>query len=496
MFRKFLFPSAMVLLIVGLLAALAGSAQAQTIIIDNSDGAPNFITTGNDWASWGTAGYGFNGSDSDYLYLSHTVGGADRRGSAIWSPDIPTAGTYRIATWFRRTSNRTSDADYFVMDGNGEDRHVVVNQRGSGASGWVSLGTSWCAEGRDGCRVILNGSDDDHSDEANAVRFQLVEADSEPPPPLEPEVPCTWPGWGDHTQEAFATVVSGSDWTQLERATGAPDGRGAHTPNMDDGELFKAGGWSLCDPWGDWEEITSVRLSVRARTQYEAGTYDIFVRLDGGGLSERIWHDTGYRWHTVDLTSEMSVWTWEDVADIRARLTLHSHPGGRRDSDVWADSFRLRVGYSMIPSGELRDEGDEPDDGVEQEPEPSECDGDCVETSDWWWNDAGDGANANDAPADDVDELDGYQDPDDAPPVDEEEEPDGDDDVETDDDDDDDLQGSDPSQFGGFEADGSAFSGETGCGAGLQTATLLPLLPLAFGGLGLRRRRRKGDREG
>lgn len=489
-----------------LVTLLTTPALAQTIIIDNTDEAPNFIATGNDWASWGMWGAGFDGSDVDYLYTSHTVGGSDRRGQAIWSPDIPVAGTYRIATWFRRTSNRTPDADFIVMDGLGDEKKTVLNQRGDGGSGWVSLGTYWCAEGRDGCRVTLDANDDDYSDEANAVRFRRV-GDAPPPEDPGPEPPvlldCTTPPTpGDHVQQGFATIVRGDDWTRLGRATGAPDGRGAHTRNMDAGEYVRARGWTVCDPLGA-DEITSVRLSVRARTQYDSGSYDILVRLDGGGEARRLWHDTSYGWRTVNLTDDRETWTWEDVAALRAEMRLHSHPNGRRDSDVWADSFRIRVGFRVF---EMMEAVDEERDEVEDE--PAECEGGCEHESDWWWHDPGDGANADGEPADEVDELDGEQAEDDEPAFFDEDEPVGSDDTDPGEDadpadedpadeDPDDEDPADPDSFDAtsLQTGGDAWSGGAtadGCSAdatGWSTATLLPLALFGLAGPWRRRRR-------
>ena len=478
---------------------LATPAAAQSLIIDNEDSPPNFITTGNDWTDWGMLGNGFDSGDDDYLYLSHTLGGSDRRGTAIWSADIPEAGTYRIGTWFRRTSNRTPDADFIVMDGNGVERSFSINQRGDGASGWVNFGTFWCAAGRDGCRVTLDGNDDDHSDEANAVRFRRVGGDDTPPPPeVEPESPpeppadCSlYAGLGDHRQRAWATTVRGdSDWTREGRATGRPDGRGAHTPNLDSGEFLRARGWTVCDPLGE-EVITSVRLSVRARTQYESGRYDIVVRLDGGGSAETLWRDTDYGWRTVDVTGDRATWTWADVAELRGQLTLHSHPNGRRDSDLWVDAWRLRVDYTTtapptMPADEARDDGGED--------EPDECEGGCDEESDWWWDDDGTGAHDDDVAPDDEDELDGYAAEDDEPAdlSDDELDHGGDDDAGADDDGDADADadGSGP-EWGDssatFGADPSPEPTGAGCASATELQTTTALLPLAL--FGLRRRR-------
>ncbi len=369
-----------------LLSLVAAPAAAQTVIIDNSDGAPEFVTTGNDWTSWGMLGNGYDGGDGDYLYLSHTLGGSDRRGMAIWTPTLPVAGRYEIATWYRRTSNRTSDADFVVRDGIGGERRRTLNQRGEGASGWVSLGRHWCDGGPGGCRVTLDGTDDDQSDEANAVRFRLLRADDtpggdggdDPPEPPAPPAACSsFPGLGDHQQQGFATVVDARDFDDRGRATGAPDRRGSHSPNLDAGEFFRASGWTVCDPAGD-ETITSVRLAVRARTQYQSGRYDIDVRLHAGGDAARIWKSTDYRWHTADVTGDRAGWTWADVAAMSAELRLERHPNGRRDSDVWVDAFRVRVRYTTTaaPGSGARDGGDDDE-------EPSECgDAPCEDPSD------------------------------------------------------------------------------------------------------------------
>jgi len=469
--------------------ALAGAlcatpAFAQTVIVDNSDGAPEFITTGNDWTSWGMLGNGYDGGDGDYLYLSHTLGGSDRRGMAIWTPNLPVAGRYEVATWFRRTSNRTSDADFVVRNGTGGESRRTLNQRGDGASGWVTLGRHWCDAGLGGCRVTLDGTDDDQSDEANAVRFRLLRADDTPggdgsdDPPEDPPAPApcsTYPGLGDHQQQGFATVVDARDFEDRGRATGAPDRRGAHSPNLDAGEFFRASGWTVCDPAGD-ETITSVRLATRARTQYQSGRYDIDVRLHAGGSAARIWKSTDYRWHTVDVTGDRASWTWADVAAMSAELRLERHPNGRRDSDVWVDAFRVRVRYTTTapPGVGARDVGDEDD-------EPSECgDAPCGDASDAW-------AEADNADDLEDDEAPGDPAEDDAPASDEpghDPGADGSDDPEPSPDD-----GS--TEAGTFDSgDGDGFAGgSSGCGQSLDDGAALALL-LLVPPLGLRRRER------
>ena len=352
-----------------LLLAMPGVAAAQTIIIDNTDGPPGFTLTGNDWTTWGTLGFGYDGADGDYHYLSHTVGGPDRVGTAAWTPDIPTEGQWQISTWFRMTENRTDDADHFIYDGAGAQTHVSLNQQGEGASGWVDLGTYYCTAGVGGCSVVLDGTDDNQSDEANAVRFEFVSGGGSPGDDDDdaPD-PCGGgaPEPGSWTQESYAGTAFGSDWSSVLSATGSPDGAEATTPNADAGEFLSAGGFSLCDPDGD-EVIDAVELEVLARTQYASGQYQLNLLLHGGGAASTVFTGTTAAWQTVDVTADLGTWSWTDANDLLATVELDSQPGGYRDSDAWIDAVRVRVTYSVPepppPDGDDDDaSGDDDDD--------------------------------------------------------------------------------------------------------------------------------------
>ncbi len=339
----------------------AGVAHAEEHIVDDQHGSPWFTTTGDDWTTWGTNGYGYDSGDSSYHYLSHTLGGDDRRGTATWETELSQAGTWRIETWFRRTENRTSDADHVVTDGLGSQTWLVIDQRGEGASDWVSLGEYWCDAGWGGCSVTLDGTDDDGSDEANAVRFTLVSADDDPPDtdPCDDEAEP-----GSHSIDFFAGSASGSDWSSASYATGEADGNEAHSPNVDSGEVLRATGFGICDPAGD-ETIDSVVLAVKARTQYDSGTYALDLRLDAGGAASTVFTGTSSTWHQVDVSGDQA-WTWASLEGLTAQVSLHDHPGGERDSDAWVDAFRLRVAYTTAadepPEDDTGDSDDPPDD--------------------------------------------------------------------------------------------------------------------------------------
>lgn len=351
------------LVVLCLLAPRRSFGEAQ-VIVDDQDGAPGFTITGDDWATWGTLGLGYDASDTSFHYLSHTVGGSDRRGTATWSPDLPCDGNYQISTWFRMTENRTHDADHVVHDGHGGSTAIVIDQYGDGASGWVPLGEHFCLAGPGGCTVVLDGTDDDHSDEANATRFVLLGCEGDP----DDAVPACddAPAPGTHEVTVFAsTAWTSGDWTDAALAAGAADGREAQIGNLDEGEHLYGGGWEVCNPPGE-ETILRVEIACRGRTQYASGPYDVLVELSAEGDSADQWHHTELAWDSVEVTGDRARWSWFDVNLLTARVGLHSHPGGARDSDVWVDAFRLRVTYE---SHEPPDEADggpttDPDGGV------------------------------------------------------------------------------------------------------------------------------------
>jgi len=347
-------------------------ASAETVVIDDEDGAPGFTTTGDDWTTWATNGYGFDGGDSSYHYTSHTVGGSDRRGTATWTPTISTAGLYRVETHFRRTENRTHDADHYLYGADGSVEHISVDQRGDGASGWLELGEMQCDSGFGSCWVTLDANDDDESDEANAVRFVLVE-----PGDVEvPELDCS-DEVGSHSIDLWASVADADGWSSSSSATGEADGSEAHSENVDAGEYLRAWGFGGCSEG----TITGVELGVLSHTQYDSGTYELDLSLSAGGSASTTFGSTNSSWTTVDLSGDRA-WTWGDVSATEATVTLHDHPGGQRDSDAWVDAFRLRVTYVIEDTTVPEDTGEsieEPEDtGLEDDigPEDEEDDGD------------------------------------------------------------------------------------------------------------------------
>ncbi len=180
----------MKILLIYLLAAFYGVAQAQTnqpieILIDNGD--PGYLETSdsNAWATWQSG----EAIGNSYRYLSHHNEGRARKGTARWTTVIPESGSYEVSVHFRQTENRTTDADYVIVDGDGVTHNFVIDQKNN-PTGWYPLGIFDWEQGQL-ASVLLDGTDDNQSDEADAVRwrkgFPPTIAPNQPEPEPEPE---------------------------------------------------------------------------------------------------------------------------------------------------------------------------------------------------------------------------------------------------------------------------------------------------------------------
>ena len=324
------------------------------IAIDNNE--PGYSETGNDWATWGGLGQSMG---KNYRFLSNTVGGNDRKGTAKWKPKITIEGMYKVTAVFRATHNRTDDADYYVIDSNGKKTHYPVDQRdGSVKEGdahgpvTADLGTHFFKPGTN-AHVLLDGTDDNKSDEADGVTWVLVDCQGdggggggggpvEPPPP--PVDPCPVAGEESVSQTRFASSVPKvQGWDYEGKAEGPPDGQFAHNKNLDKGEALHAGSFNFCDPPGP-EKITGVTVSVRSKIQYASGKYQLIAKLKAAG-AQVTWSHTGMGWDNLEITAQKPQWTWADVNSMVATVALHAHPGGENDSDIWVDAFRAKVSY-------------------------------------------------------------------------------------------------------------------------------------------------------
>lgn len=134
---------------------------------------------------------GLWGIGKAYLFLSKYganmphIAPKDRKGWAVWQWKVETSGIYKVEVHYRPTDNRSPDADYYIltMKDLGEmDDHVVQNNKTIDQSphgplkseGWVDFGNYEYKKG-EVAAVGLWAQDDTHSDEADAVRWTLVE---------------------------------------------------------------------------------------------------------------------------------------------------------------------------------------------------------------------------------------------------------------------------------------------------------------------------------
>ncbi len=162
-----------------------------------------------------------------------------------------------------------------------------------------------------------------------------------------PEIPvtCPAPPPGPQTVVMYATQATATKgWESVSKAEDKADSKFAQTPNLDKGENLTGTAFGVCDPDGN-EIITSVKVGVRSKVQYDSGKYAIVIKLGALGKTKTFAHEST-SWDEIDVTSAKASWTWNDVKSIKATVSLHSHPGGYRDSDVFVDAFRVTVGYT------------------------------------------------------------------------------------------------------------------------------------------------------
>jgi|GEM_PF-6699670 len=142
---------------------------ARTVDHGTNDAVAQYIETGNAWVSYNFAG----ANNNSYRYLSHQGRGVVRIGTARWVVKaVPYDGMYEVSTTWRASDNRTPDADYSVFVDNRKVFGRSYNQRGDGVKK-VILGRFQAKKGQR-LELVLDGTDDNHSDCADAAYFRLV----------------------------------------------------------------------------------------------------------------------------------------------------------------------------------------------------------------------------------------------------------------------------------------------------------------------------------
>jgi len=153
------------------LAVSVSAAHAQTWEQWIDFGYEGYSETGNSWRSYEYPG----AHDGAYRYLSHYSYSRPRKGTATWkTKPLPYHGIYEVKIVYRASENRTPEANYFVVkDRNGNLEEHVISQKGSGVDTKV-LGRYEYSKGQQPY-VLLDGTDDDYSDCADAAHFRLIE---------------------------------------------------------------------------------------------------------------------------------------------------------------------------------------------------------------------------------------------------------------------------------------------------------------------------------
>ena len=176
--KKYCFILSVSVLVLFLAGLTTANAQTWEKVIDFGD--PGYVERGSTWRTY-VNGQSHRGS---YRYLSHFNYTRRRVGTATWTTVAPYSGTYRVSISFRRTENRSPDANYFVTNNSGELDEFVINQSGHLEFVWAELGLYHYRKGQT-IKVLLDGTDDTYSDCADATKWTLVELD---PPTVIPPV--------------------------------------------------------------------------------------------------------------------------------------------------------------------------------------------------------------------------------------------------------------------------------------------------------------------
>lgn len=103
---------------------------------------------------WTTSTYGTAKYGADYKYASTAV---NEGKTTRWTPTISYAGNYNIYAWWTASSNRATNAPFFVQ-WNGGSQTVNVNQSINGGSWQVILTGKNFAGGTAGYLKLGNGT--------------------------------------------------------------------------------------------------------------------------------------------------------------------------------------------------------------------------------------------------------------------------------------------------------------------------------------------------
>ena len=138
------------------------SVNENEVIIDNDDGAPAYVETGEFFTS-SMNGY----SGGEYRYAESAPSAST---TATWTPSLPEPGWYPVWVWYRHSANRPVDARYQIHHSGGVTA-VNISQEVHGMT-WRYLGEYYFETGTGGHVTLTNeSSDPGQAVIADAVRF-------------------------------------------------------------------------------------------------------------------------------------------------------------------------------------------------------------------------------------------------------------------------------------------------------------------------------------
>lgn len=131
--------------------------DASFVIVDNED-----------------SGFTFSGawpeSSASNPYNDHSV--YSYTGTARWTPNIPSAGTYNVYAWWGYAGSRTTTAEYTIHDNTGDSTVTKNHNIQTDASKWQLLGTYTFDAGADGYVEVRDISGNSNKvASADAIKF-------------------------------------------------------------------------------------------------------------------------------------------------------------------------------------------------------------------------------------------------------------------------------------------------------------------------------------
>ncbi|HLS28181.1 MAG TPA: family 10 glycosylhydrolase [Opitutales bacterium] len=147
----------------------------EAIVVDDLDPEATFI--GPDWRQGTSATTGYAGG----YHFTHNPSHPEYQGyhSAIFSPNLPESGFYRIDTRYPAGSNRSPDATYTISDGAGTEFGVTVNQTTNDGQ-WVTITRHIFLEPDNSPFVRIDNNGSGAVTMADAIRWVALE-------PVDPE---------------------------------------------------------------------------------------------------------------------------------------------------------------------------------------------------------------------------------------------------------------------------------------------------------------------